>query len=212
MFQDAILLVRNKGLSIEGDHKALVPFADLFRYQHDGSATWSYQDTEGKKGLVIEATTDLAQGDQIFFSYEGKPNQRLLSEYGFVDPENPNTKLPAFTLRLKKKDALLDLKKQKLGASKVGISLYHDFSNDVMQHALATLRVVHFDDIENADLLRAESKISYPQDSIGPLSSQNELRAILELQKLVRDKLHGYVRTMQGDAEALNTDSLSYNE
>ena len=75
MFTDAILLVRNKGLSSEGDRKALVPFADLIRYQRDGSASWSYQDTDGKKGLAIEATRDLAQGDPIYFSYGGKPNQ-----------------------------------------------------------------------------------------------------------------------------------------
>ena len=75
MFTDAVLLVRNKGLSSEGDRKALVPFADLIRYQREGSAIWSYQDTDGKKGLAIEATRDLAQGEQIYFSYGGKPNQ-----------------------------------------------------------------------------------------------------------------------------------------
>ena len=35
---------------------------------------------------------------------------------------------------------------------------------------------------------------------------------ILELQKIVREKMKGYVRTIQGDAELLNSGSLGYNE
>ena len=99
-------------------------------------------------------------------------NQNLLSKYGFIDPQNNNQQLHTFTLKLKKKDALLDLKKEKLGTTKAIISLYYDFSNDIMQNALSNLRVIFFDDLENAEILKAQQKISQKKKStIGPLSS-----------------------------------------
>ena len=70
-----MLLAQQKGfLSDKSGHESLniVPLLDLIRFQKKARVDWSYN--EGKNGLEIKATTDIAEGDQLFFSYADKPN------------------------------------------------------------------------------------------------------------------------------------------
>ena len=55
-------------------------------------------------------------GDQIYVSYGAdKTNQELLPAYGFIDVENEKNFASFLTLKLKKSDPLIDLKKKILG-------------------------------------------------------------------------------------------------
>jgi len=74
-----------KGKSTEG----MVPYADMLNHRSSSSQTVGYY-SEEKKGFVIEASVDIAEGEEIFNHYGSKCNSEYFLNYGFLDPENSN--------------------------------------------------------------------------------------------------------------------------
>ena len=64
----------------------------------------------------MHAKRDIAAGEQVTDSYGPKPNQALLTMYGFVEPKNPD-KMPILlsNVSIPKNDFLVVLKQSVLG-------------------------------------------------------------------------------------------------
>lgn len=130
----ALLMVQNKAIELHIDGKddkapSLVPFADLFKYRSTSSVEWGYKEEGERSGVFIRATGSIAEGEPIYFSYGDKPNSVLLATQGFIDPENKNKDLFELYVKLKRKDPLAEVKKEKLRGTKALFSLTEDFSS-----------------------------------------------------------------------------------
>ena len=95
----------------------MLPFGDLFNHRNPPDLLWGYgTNAEGRYGWRYEAMNPVKAGDQIYVSYGAdKTNQELLPVYGFIDVENQKNFASFLTLKLKKSDPLIDLKKKILG-------------------------------------------------------------------------------------------------
>ena len=96
---------------------SLAPFVDLIKYRSTPSVEWIYKEEGERNGLYIQAVTEIAQGDQLYFTYGKATNLELLHMKGFIDVENPNKDTIDYKAKMKKKDQLLDIKKEKLGGT-----------------------------------------------------------------------------------------------
>ncbi|KAJ8601817.1 hypothetical protein CTAYLR_007482 [Chrysophaeum taylorii] len=67
---------------------ALVPGADLLNHSPAPSAKVRYD--MFRKQVLVVATRDAGEGDQVCLDYGATPNDRLLLTWGFVLPDNPH--------------------------------------------------------------------------------------------------------------------------
>jgi len=66
------------------DRMALNPFADLFNHTDADGCGVAF----GPEGYTIIANRGIESGDEIYISYGSHSNDFLLTEYGFILPEN----------------------------------------------------------------------------------------------------------------------------
>lgn len=84
-------------------HRVLVPLADMFNHAH-----WAESDTCRKLGkcpkrstktyglyyngthLLLESHHDTEPGEELFLNYGENPNNRMLSQFGFIEMDNPH--------------------------------------------------------------------------------------------------------------------------
>ena len=81
------------------------------------------------------ALKDIKKGNQVHGSYGNKPNEQLLSAYGFVDPKNKE-KLPILlaNVEIPPDDELFALKQDVLGEPRqFKLTVTEDFTSDTVQ-------------------------------------------------------------------------------
>ncbi|XP_071393150.1 SET domain-containing protein 4 [Centroberyx affinis] len=71
------------------DVYALAPFLDLLNHRPDVQVSASFSDVSGC--YEIRSVAGIRRFQQAFINYGSHDNQRLLLEYGFVAPGNPNS-------------------------------------------------------------------------------------------------------------------------
>lgn len=81
----AVVSSRAYGDDVEGSNLALVPLVDFLNHKAN-----TLQLTRFSNGIVAYAHQKYAAGEQVFVNYGGKNNAQLLSQYGFVDDDNPD--------------------------------------------------------------------------------------------------------------------------
>ena len=91
-FMETFLLKssRSMTLNIHSEQvsiQAIVPYADFINHSSTPNVEWEYSEDDKMLGLVIKATQDIPQGEQLFAVYgQDKSNEQLLRAYGFIDP------------------------------------------------------------------------------------------------------------------------------
>lgn len=83
---------RAYGDDTEGTHLCIAPLVDFLNHK-----AGALQLTRFGNGIVAYAHKHYDAGEQVWVSYGGKSNAELLSQYGFVDPDNAQE---AFYLRI----------------------------------------------------------------------------------------------------------------
>mmetsp|Transcript_147310 Transcript_147310/g.470909 ORF Transcript_147310/g.470909 Transcript_147310/m.470909 type:complete len:324 (-) Transcript_147310:430-1401(-) len=73
--------------SARKEWNAFVPFCDIFNDAIEPVASWSRDEKTGDFKVV--ASKFVRGGDEVTISYGAKSNDKLLSSYGFVHPDNP---------------------------------------------------------------------------------------------------------------------------
>ena len=87
--------------------KALAPFIDQINFSVQGNIDWKYERREGgKMGYWIEAKKPIKRGEELVTEYPTMHNKELMSNYGFVDPENENPIAVVMGLNLGPNDPL----------------------------------------------------------------------------------------------------------
>ena len=126
----------------------MLPFGDLFNHRNPPDLIWEYgSNAEGRQGWVYRALNPIKRGEQAYISYgANKNNQEMLPVYGFIDDNNSEPFSSHLTLRIRKSDPLIDLKKKILGPNDLKVVV--DQVPDA--EALSLLRVASLDLIENA--------------------------------------------------------------
>ena len=74
---------RAYGDDAEGTHLCIAPLVDFLNHK-----AGALQLTRFSNGIVAYAHKHYEAGEQVWVSYGGKSNAQLLSQYGFVDPDN----------------------------------------------------------------------------------------------------------------------------
>ena len=77
----------------------MVPYADMLNHGSSSSQAVGHY-SEEKKGFVLEASVDIARGEEIFDHYGSQCNAECFVNYGFLDPEN-STDANDFKLEIK---------------------------------------------------------------------------------------------------------------
>ena len=67
----------------------MVPFADMFNHKHPQKTNWTYYNS--KRGFLVQATDDIAQGEEVFVGYNDKSSMfQLFYGYGFLQESRNN--------------------------------------------------------------------------------------------------------------------------
>lgn len=87
----AIAMVESRAHMHEnGEERILWPYLILGNHHYDTSKALKYVTIQGRPNLVHLVTQHpLKKGDQVFFHYGSHGNLRLLIQYGFAIPNNP---------------------------------------------------------------------------------------------------------------------------
>lgn len=99
----------------------------MFNTETPKNAYWYY--SQAKNGFVVEADTDIKEGEQIFDSYGSKCNYRFFLYYAFIfldkDGLNESNEVPLF-VDLDPKDDAYDIKKEvfMIGSEKSQVKEY----------------------------------------------------------------------------------------
>ncbi|GLD92931.1 hypothetical protein PINS_up001523 [Pythium insidiosum] len=109
----AIAVLMSRATSGKAQPFTLIPFFDWFNHTHMGDECGHEYDPQ--RGFVVFTTRDYEAGEQLCISYGQHSNTRLLRNYGFTIPSNPNDTV-ALTLprELQQFDAADQMRKEKM--------------------------------------------------------------------------------------------------
>ena len=81
------------GIQVNGvKTDGFVPLADMLNHKRPKQTTWYFCDE--RQGFIIEASDDIARGDQVYDSYGRKCNSRFFLNYGFINLNNDANEVP----------------------------------------------------------------------------------------------------------------------
>ena len=190
----------------------MLPFGDLFNHRNPPDLIWGYgTNAEGRYGWVYKALNPVKRGEQVYVSYGAKKNnQELLPVYGFIDDNCFEPFNPHLTLKIRKSDPLIDLKKKILGPNERQVVI--EQVPDV--EALSLLRVASLEGVENAGLLESMVGVFQPNSGlkVSPISLENEVKAMKNLGKMCAKAIQAYPKSFQEDYDSLETEELSFNK
>ena len=162
----------------------------------------------------MHAKRDIATGEQVTDSYGNKPNQALLTMYGFIEPNNPD-KLPIVlsTINIPKNDYLVVLKQGVLGdAPTFKLKAHRDFMSPIVQQSLSILRVILFNDVSDMDQLADRPNQFVDTKHVTPFTKKHEIKVLLEMSRIIRKSLGEYPRTLSGDLAMLRSGEVTKNQ
>ena len=124
-FMEARMIISSRifGISINNNKTdVLVPYADLLNHKRPRQTQWYYDDKINS--FVIQASTDINKGDEIYDSYGKKTNDRFLLNYGFTIEDNDSAE---YGLKIIFNDCypLYELKKKLLKNEKKLIKIFY---------------------------------------------------------------------------------------
>ena len=202
----------NNGIYYQLD---MIPFVDQFQPTITPSVAVDYEVTnDGKTGYYIRAIRDIPLGERIYRPYpQDYSNQELMGKYGIIEWGNPTIPKVKLHYKMVKGESLNLAKSQVLGSGDMygqySILLESRLDDDSFKDALSVLRVQLFDDVTQIEqLLQIPIFLwEWPRSNdIPPFDSRNELKVLMELVKLIENKLSEYPRTLEGDKDALEHD------
>ena len=208
-FRHIRMLVSSRIFGIEINNIAtdtLVPLADMLNHSTNNQTHWGYN--ELNSGFVIESSTRVKRGNEIYDSYGNKCNSRFFLNYGFILEDNKNNEVP------------ISIKSTDMNISTKVIRVREYLRGKSMVTFLGYLRTLFYDDDpNNIQMLQVEdleeSKNNYYSDFTGicfkPVSIKNEIKVLGKMKELAEDQLKLYPHTYEEDLELLKG-KLKHNE
>ena len=229
-FMEARMIISSRifGISINNNKTdVLVPYADLLNHKRPRQTQWYYDDKINS--FVIQASTDINKGEEIYDSYGKKTNDRFLLNYGFTIEDNDSAE---YGLKVIFNDCfpLYELKKKLLKNEKKLIKIYYlnlNIYESQIVELLSFLRFCMFDgDINelkkimhynDKNIFKENFYFSFDNNNFGfdyipPINKEIEINVLKKLKVLLVQALNQYPTTVEQDRQILNENkNISFN-
>ena len=189
--------------------QTLVPLADMLNHRRPPDVYW--ETTADGSAFVMNAREAISAGQEIHDSYGPKSNDLQLLHFGFLTQDNDHDE--AFVaLRLLEGDLTLEDKRRLLGLAEPTTArpfkLSRQYVHPGTREAFSFLRV---GGATGEELQQLAERVKSGEQVLGPLSVDNEERALEFLELVCQARLSTYPTSLEEDARLLKDESLYLN-
>eukprot|EP00475_Leptophrys_vorax_P032893 TRINITY_DN5128_c0_g1_i1.p1 TRINITY_DN5128_c0_g1~~TRINITY_DN5128_c0_g1_i1.p1 ORF type:complete len:614 (-),score=186.52 TRINITY_DN5128_c0_g1_i1:64-1905(-) len=202
-----VVITRIFGMVIQDDIKTngLVPMADMLNHKRPRETKWTFD--KAVNGFTITSLKQLHQGDEVFDSYGRKCNHRFFVNYGFSLDDNEDNEVVLKYL-LSPEDPLFAIKAKYIGVENREFQIPANTEHEKTKEMFSFLRIYSTQEQD----VKAFSQIKdFKLDNINPVSVNNEICMLREVQDAALRCLGGFDTTLEEDERILKEEKLTFN-